>query len=263
MKSESNYYELLEVAPTATAAEIRSAFQKAKLTYSNDNPALYGLLDSNEADDILKRVEEAYFVLRDNDRRAAYDQHLDKSKTSAPQTQEALETIPSANVIPEVPVTWSQDNPFLAQNPAAPVTDSMADSITAPLAGHVTFASTPAFAESEGSEEDSDDTSLSRTRLSTYKRDEEFEERLAQQEVFDGTFLKQIREYKNIHLTQINHSTRVQKKHLEAIEENNYTALPSPVFVRGFIRQIAKILELDEKKVSDSYMKLMVSSLSK
>jgi cytoskeletal protein RodZ len=37
--------------------------------------------------------------------------------------------------------------------------------------------------------------------------------------------------------------------------------LPAPVFVRGYIVQIARFLNLDDKYVADSYMKIYKKSI--
>ena len=91
---------------------------------------------------------------------------------------------------------------------------------------------------------------------SHYKKNPIFEKQIEEQDVFDGPFLQNIRNYKNISLGQIALVTRIGKPYLIAIESNEYQLLPAPVFVRGFISQYAKCLSLDTKKVVDSYMSL-------
>lgn len=85
-KNEQNYYELLEVAPTAAPHEIHIAFQRAKKTYSPDSPALYTMFTEHEAKELLALIEEAYGVLSSQSRRDAYDRSLaQKSATSSAQ----------------------------------------------------------------------------------------------------------------------------------------------------------------------------------
>jgi cytoskeletal protein RodZ len=38
--------------------------------------------------------------------------------------------------------------------------------------------------------------------------------------------------------------------------------LPAPVFIRGYVVQMSKMLGLDEKKVADSYMKVLKANTS-
>ena len=93
-----------------------------------------------------------------------------------------------------------------------------------------------------------------RTKLSVYKIDPEFEEEVKSLPVFNGDFLKKVRNYKGISLDQMSDETRISRQYLEAIEENRIQDLPAPVFVRGFLIQIAKILGLSEKKMLNSYL---------
>jgi cytoskeleton protein RodZ len=51
-----------------------------------------------------------------------------------------------------------------------------------------------------------------------------------------GSYLRALREARGSSLEDMARSTRVGIRHLEALEEERLTDLPSPVFVRGFIR---------------------------
>lgn len=61
-----------------------------------------------------------------------------------------------------------------------------------------------------------------------------------------GQYLKRERELRGISLSKVHEVTRVQRKYLEAIESDNYDNLPSPAFVKGFIKSYCKHLGLDE-----------------
>ena len=93
-----------------------------------------------------------------------------------------------------------------------------------------------------------------KTRFSVYKLEQAFEDEIAATTIFDGTFLQKVRLYKNVSLDKISEETRISRTYLRAVESNDYDALPAAVFVRGFIVQFARILGLNEKKVTDSYM---------
>lgn len=58
-----------------------------------------------------------------------------------------------------------------------------------------------------------------------------------------GTRLREIRLAKGVSLDDIARSTRVGKRHLEALESETWSELPSPVFVKGFIRAYCDFLE--------------------
>lgn len=71
-----NYYDILEVNPHCAQHEVTSAYEKARVTYSNDNPAIYTIFSDEEARDLLKLVEEAYSVLGNKTLRSLYDEKL-------------------------------------------------------------------------------------------------------------------------------------------------------------------------------------------
>ncbi len=67
--SKRDYYEVLGVQRNATEAEIKKAFKKLAMKHHPDrNP------DNKEAEDKFKEAKEAYDVLSDAQKRAAYDQ---------------------------------------------------------------------------------------------------------------------------------------------------------------------------------------------
>jgi molecular chaperone DnaJ len=67
---EFEYYEILEVSKTATKAEIKKAYRKKAMKYHPDrNPG------DKEAEEMFKKINEAYQVLSDDEKRAIYDRY--------------------------------------------------------------------------------------------------------------------------------------------------------------------------------------------
>jgi cytoskeleton protein RodZ len=58
-----------------------------------------------------------------------------------------------------------------------------------------------------------------------------------------GIRLRELREAKGVSLDDIARSTRVGRRHLEALETDNWAELPAPVFVKGFIRAYCDFLD--------------------
>ena len=71
-----------------------------------------------------------------------------------------------------------------------------------------------------------------------------------------GGYLRSLREGKGGSLEDMARSTRVGIRHLEALEEERLGDLPSPVFVRGFIRAYCGFLREDPEPALGRYAEL-------
>ena len=60
-----------------------------------------------------------------------------------------------------------------------------------------------------------------------------------------GSQLRAAREAQGLTLEQVFKATRIKQSFLEAIEANQFQALPGPVQARGFVRSYANFLGLD------------------
>jgi len=80
------------------------------------------------------------------------------------------------------------------------------------------------------------------------------ENKIAHRQEFDGKFLKDIREYKNVSLDKMSEMTRIMKTYLVYIENDEYNKLPATAYIRGFIFQYAKHLKLNPDVVANSYI---------
>ena len=70
MSSKRDYYEILGTSKDASASELKKAYRKLAIQYHPDkNP------DDQEAEEKFKELGEAYEVLSDEDKRAAYDRY--------------------------------------------------------------------------------------------------------------------------------------------------------------------------------------------
>ena len=68
-----------------------------------------------------------------------------------------------------------------------------------------------------------------------------------------GIRLRELREAKGVSLDDIARSTRVGRGHLEALESDSWGDLPSPVFVKGFIRAYCEFLEASPEEALGLY----------
>lgn len=76
MNTRFNYYDILELSPQCNQNEVTDAYQRAKTTYSSNNPALYTIFTDSEAREYLGLVEEAYSVLGNRTLRSLYDEKM-------------------------------------------------------------------------------------------------------------------------------------------------------------------------------------------
>jgi cytoskeletal protein RodZ len=70
-----------------------------------------------------------------------------------------------------------------------------------------------------------------------------------------GEKLKKARLEKNLTFHQISDATKIQVKYLENLENGNYEALPADVYIKGFLKMLAPILELNAQEIINCYKK--------
>ncbi len=68
-----------------------------------------------------------------------------------------------------------------------------------------------------------------------------------------GTLLRDARLIKKLSPQDVSKHLRISVKQVEALEDDNFAALPEPVIVRGFIRNYARMLEVDAEPMLDIY----------
>ena len=89
---QEDYYAILEVLPSATLAEIKRSYHRLARLHHPD-------LNKQALDTHIKRLNEAYQVLRDLSKRAAYDE-----QRAAAQRQAAL----AAKAKREAEMSWTE-----------------------------------------------------------------------------------------------------------------------------------------------------------
>lgn len=65
-----------------------------------------------------------------------------------------------------------------------------------------------------------------------------------------GRYIREARQRRGISIEQMALETKIPRPSLEALEEDQFGALPGPVFVRGFFRCCARFLGLDPETVA-------------
>lgn len=231
-----NYYEVLEIPYNAKAEEIYHSYQRAKIAYSNDSVALYSLISADECRNILSLIEEAYSILSDPTKRRLYDEargikqdYYSYGHTSLAAL--ARETFSTANA-PQAHGAQAFKKNEVSTLDSSNATDSTSSTNMNKLVAQKKFAL-------------------------DYVVNSDFEKEIEETQDFSGEFLKKIREYKNLTIERLADLTKVSPMNLRMIEEESFSKLPAPVYVRGFVFQYAKCLKLKPELVANSYVARM------
>ncbi len=111
MKNEETYYDLLKIQPKATVAEIVNAYHAARNAFGKDSIAAYSLFSADEAEQMLKQLEEAYQTLSNLDRRREYDRNLGTRSQSTVAPAPEIKMAPQAAPNP-APISTPSPNPL-------------------------------------------------------------------------------------------------------------------------------------------------------
>ena len=98
MESETNFYEILEVAENASKDKIKKQYHKLVRKYHPD--IAKGLADANE---MFLAINEAYRTLKDDSLREAYDFGLKEARDYASRPHPEEEAAPEEKIVIETP----------------------------------------------------------------------------------------------------------------------------------------------------------------
>jgi cytoskeletal protein RodZ len=71
-----------------------------------------------------------------------------------------------------------------------------------------------------------------------------------------GEQLRRAREARNLTLRELSDQTRISRRHLEAIEANDFKQLPGGIFNRSFIKSFARAVRFNEDEAVRAYQKV-------
>jgi len=80
---EMNFYEILNVPPSASQQDIEQAYTVGKHAFEEGSLAHYGLIGQEERESTLSRIEEAFKTLSNPRKRRRYDVRTLKIKSEA------------------------------------------------------------------------------------------------------------------------------------------------------------------------------------
>ena len=253
-----SYYDVLDLTPDATDSEVKTAYLRMKNAYSKDSVATYSLFDKVESTKQLDEIEEAYLVLSNPEKRSHYDRRNGFKRPNDQISQDLKKSIRVGNSLPPRGASNKNRgalNSGMAELPGYNESESI----------FTTHSSVPSAAPTHSSDEgpisfavssvpESEDLSLSKHQvLGGYEKNEALEREILETSEFSGPFIKKVREYKKLSIEDLSRMTKIRKSYLDAIESEDPKSLPAPVYVRGFVYQVAKTLRLDAEKVANTY----------
>ncbi|MGK2855607.1 MAG: helix-turn-helix domain-containing protein [Thermoanaerobaculia bacterium] len=72
-----------------------------------------------------------------------------------------------------------------------------------------------------------------------------------------GAELRKQREIRGVSLKEIADATKISKRYLEALEQDDFPSLPAPVFTRGFVREYARYIGLNSEDMASRYSQVI------
>ena len=72
----------------------------------------------------------------------------------------------------------------------------------------------------------------------------------------DGRFLRAVRELRKRTIEDIAEETRISLRYLHALESNDFGSLPAETFVRGYVKELTRALEIDHAEAVEGYLEL-------
>lgn len=72
-------------------------------------------------------------------------------------------------------------------------------------------------------------------------------------EISPGSILRQAREENNLSVGHVGDRLCLDIRVIEGLENDNYEKLPSTIFIRGYLRSYAKLLEIPEEPIIDGF----------
>ncbi|WP_069470926.1 RodZ domain-containing protein [Candidatus Marithrix sp. Canyon 246] len=72
-------------------------------------------------------------------------------------------------------------------------------------------------------------------------------------EISPGAILRKAREDNNLSVGHVADRLCLDIRVIEGLENDNYDKLPSTIFIRGYLRSYAKLLEIPEKSIADGF----------
>ena len=254
--AEPSHYELLDLAPGCTPQEVQAAYARVKAQLAPDALATYALIGPEERAEQLRRIELAWAVLGDGEKRKAYDRELGLPSAEEKPVEPAS---PPPAVRPEASNAMATSAPTAAEPPSPALAPIRAPTVLDPPMPANESSPPPPEVVSPPMEP----RSVRPTPVPGAPVDPEVrpvrktEAELPAEGPVTGEALRRVREALGLTLKDLEQRTKIGHWHFDAIEKERFAALPAPVYLRGFLSSLARELKLDPIRVSRSYLEVV------
>jgi len=217
--AEQDHYEVLAVPRAASFEDVERAYRVAQAAYAEDSVALYSVFGGEDAQALRDRIELAWSVLSDVERRRAYDAMLSQGGTPPAAAPVALrERFRDGGFEEEArPIAITMEPAKPPPPPARyekPPLRPLAAPVLEPVDAH----------------EDVSSGEL------------------------DGAALRRARQRRGLELEQIANVTKISPMYLRYLEDERFEDLPAAVYVRGFVVSYLRCCGIDPATALPSFM---------
>jgi cytoskeletal protein RodZ len=239
--SEQDFYQVLELAYDASSDDVRSAYERLRQLFEVDAVAAYTLFGADESSHVRERLDQAFAVLSDDEKREEYDAEIgngENAREDDARDAPSLSHTATFDAHSEMTVSVAEHTTEPPRE-QAPAEEAPADEAAVATAA-VATPEAPAPSAPEVKTNSGENTA----GLADTHEDGQY----------SGGVLQRLREGKSLTIEDIAKKTKISLTHLRAIEGNAYDKLPARVYVRGFVSQYARCLGLHPDRIADSYL---------
>lgn len=264
---EQDHYTLLEVPRFAPKSDIVKAYHRLKAAFDPESLATYSLFSADETKEISARVDEAFRVLVDEKKKETYDRWLAKRAAGedVPEPVFARDQASEQQAAAAISQSGTGDfKPYASRRPALRPVPAGGFSDPTPAAAVVAtpVASAPPAPAPAPDPEPAVAPAASATpprpappAVPVDNSEDVLKELVASDRERDGGFYRAAREARGLTLQQVTEKTKINLAYMRSIEDNAYRDLPAPVYLRGFLVQMAKFYKLEgPDALADAYM---------